>query len=221
MQRKGICAWVMKYESGYPKSQKVIQEKVSTSSELPVFPPLPRQPDTPNPTKQILALIFVLRIKLDRFFSLRLRTHFVYTSALPLPVPNNPLRLEYILANLVSLAFLFRIHILPSQYASTAATTDVANCMCTRNELARYSLVGECIGQLAIRHVQLAARGEGRQGGCGDEVCAAVAACEPFTDYRGGGNEVGETFVAAKMRGGSRGEEGAWCWGRGRGRACW
>ena len=102
----------------------------------------------------ILALVFVLRIKLHFVVSLSLLVtsppHITLLVVLfpPIPALHHPPRLQNVLPDLISLRFFLGMDVLPPQHAAAAHTADVTDCVCAGDELARNGLMGECIGQI-------------------------------------------------------------------------
>jgi hypothetical protein len=176
-------------------------------SKSAILPPLPRKLRTPHATEQVLALVLVLAIKLDMSTTLLL-FHLDFTFP-AIPTPDNLLRLQDKLPNLVPLCLLLCMHVLPPQHASAAPTAYVADHVRARDELPRRRLVRVCVWEIAggpARAVHASSDCEGRGSWRRNEVCAPVPARKALADYRGSGNQVGEAFVAAQVRGRGDGE---------------
>lgn len=148
-----------------PKQAKVVRERSSRAPTNPHLPPLQRKLWTPNPTKQIFAFVFVLRVELY----IVLLYSAVICLEIPLTPPLNPLNnppgLQYKLPNLIPLRLLLSMHIFPPQHRAALPTTNIANGMRAGNELAWHRFVRVCIWDVAWARWR-------------NEICAAVPACE-------------------------------------------
>lgn len=189
------------------------------------LPPSHRQRRTPYPREKVLALILILTIKLHLILpsarptlipqasfttSHHTTTTILIFNTIPLPTRRRKylLRLQDILPNFIPLRLLLRGIILPPEHGPAERAADIADRVRARDELPRHRLVRACIGEAGapFRAVPgLVVRGGGvrscHNGGGGNEIGAAVAAGEPFTDDLGGGAEVGGAAGAAEMRG--------------------
>jgi hypothetical protein len=106
----------------------------------------------PDAAEKILTFVLILRIELNVLVVLvwyHTVVFFIHT-LIPLCTLDDPLRLEYELADLVFLTVLGCIDILPSQHTTTATAADVRYSMGARHELTSMSLVCQCVWQITF-----------------------------------------------------------------------
>lgn len=124
------------------------------ASELLVLPPPSCKSRCPHAGEEVFTLILVLAIKFNI-----LVTHypslafFVFFLAFPSRALDYPFRLQDELPDLVSLAFLFGLDILPAQHTPTCPAADVAHGVRTGDQLSRNSLVSMRVWKITSLHV--------------------------------------------------------------------